>query len=665
MINIQKLLEECRPAIQMHGIDPGHFEQSVLKIKDTTPKMLLERYKEAPSELAMRKKDFGIWNSYTWEHVYQNIKHIALGLQSLGFQRGDKVCIVGDNDPEWYWAAIASQCLGGACVGIYIDALSADMDYIANDSDSVFVFSKDQEQTDKWIDIRDKIPNIKKVIYWDNKGMYAYRGDPLLLELRELMEIGRDYEKSHPDFFVKSIEAGKVDDLALMCYTSGTTGMPKGVMVSYEYIISAAVRLSTCYIPQKDDEYLSFVPPAWMAEQLMIVNWVIFAPRCNFPEAPETAQENIREIGARYFLWGPAQWEGINKQVQMKIFDTGKIRRLFYNLSLSIGYKAAEDRNRNRGVQSLQWKILLPIANALCLTNLRDNLGLNKLRFGLTGGSALGPDVISWYEAIGVRIKNSYGLTELTPCTLHRQVIKVGTCGEPVPGVYVKVSPEGEILAKSDAKMFDGYYKKPKETAAMLTEDGWIKTGDCGTFDEDGHLIVYDRMKEMLSLKGGGTYSPTYIQNRLKFSPYIKEVLIVGGAGREWLFAIVTIDFNNVGKWAEKNRISYTTFVDLSQKEAVYQLIRKDIIRVNATLPENAQVVRCTMLHKEFDADEGELTKSGKIRRTFLENRYADLIEQAYTGGRHINIETEVKYRDGRIGKVRTDVKIYTVKEDK
>lgn len=663
MISNQKLMEECRPAIQGFGVDTGHFESSVLGLKDTYPKMLLQHSKSRPRELSMRKKDFGIWNSYTWKDVYENVKHMALGLKSLGLERGDKVCIIGDNDPEWYWAELAAQTMGGVSVGLYIDALPSDLEYIVNDSDSVFVFSKDQEQTDKMLEIRDKVPNIKKVIYWDKKGMYAYRDDKWLLENKYLIELGREYEKKYPDLFVKSIEMGKTDDLAIMCYTSGTTGLPKGAMISYEYIITAGLRLATSFVPQKNDEYLSFVPPAWVFEQLMITNWLVFSMRFNFPEEPETAMENIREIGARFFLWGPMQWQGVLSQVQMKIFDTGKIRRLLYDLSLAIGYKAVEDRNRNNGVQSFQWKIMMALANAMCFKNLRDNLGLSRLRFGLTGGSALGPDVIRWFDAIGVRIKDCYGLTELTPCTVHREVIKAGTSGLPVPGVKVKVGDGGEIFVKAE-KMFDGYYKKPKETEAMFV-DGWIKTGDSGTIDKDEHLIVYDRKKEMLSLKGGGTYSPTYIQNRLKFSPYIKEVLIVGGAGREFLFGIITIDFDNVGKWAEKNRLSYTTFVDLSQKDEVYQLVRKDIIRVNATLPENARVVRAAMLHKEFDADEGELTKTGKIRRTFLENRYAQLIESAYKGEDHITVEAAVTYRDGRKGMVKTDLKIHTVEEGK
>jgi long-chain acyl-CoA synthetase len=656
------LLEQCRPAVTASGGDCCHFQRSVLDLEHTLPKILLRHRRSRPHQVAMRKKDFGIWNSFDWEQVYQHVKDMALGLKSLGMQRGDKLCVVGDNDPQWYWAELAAQSLGGICVGLYTDAMPADMEYIINDCDGVFVFAKDQEQTDKVLEIREKIPKIRKVIYWDASGMYRYRNDRWLLDNEKLLELGRAYEKRHPEFFAASVEAGEAGDLAILSYTSGTTSLPKGVMLSHEYLLNGGIRLATAFAPRQNDEYLSFVSPAWISEQLIMTLWLVFGTRINFPEEPETVMENIREIGARFFLLGPMQWQGIMSQVQMKIFDTGPVRRFLYETCLAVGYRAAQDKIRGNGAQSLRWKLLAAMANAVCLRHVRDNLGLSKLQYGLTGGSALGPDVIRWFDAIGVRIKDAYGLTELTPATIHRAKIKAGTSGPPVPGVEVKIAHNGEIFLRA-AKMFDGYYKKPAETRAMLVE-GWIRTGDCGTFDEDGHLIVYDRLKDMLPLKGGGTYSPTYIQNRLKFSPYIKEVLVVGGVEREFLFGLITIDFEIVGKWAEKQKIAYTTFVDLSQKPEVYRLVRAEVLRVNATLPNNAKIVRCALLHKEFDPDEGELTKTRKLRRGFLEQRYAELIEAAYAGKEKISVEAQVKYRDGKVGKIRTDLRVHTVEED-
>lgn len=414
--------------------------------------------------------------------------------------------------------------------------MPADMEYIINNSDSVFVFCKDEEQTDKVLEIREKIPEVKKVIYWDRTGMYRYRNEPWLLENKELMRLGSAYEKQHPAFFATSIEVGKEEDLAILSYTSGTTSLPKGVMISYEYLLDGGIRLATAFAPRKDDEYLSFVSPAWISEQLIMTVWLVFGTRINFPEEPETVMENIREIGARFFLLGPMQWQGIMSQVHMKIFDTGPIRRFVYEMCLAIGYRAAEDRTNTDGRQSLHWKLLSAMANAVCLSHVRDNLGLSRLQYGLTGGSALGPDVIRWFDAIGVRIKDAYGLTELAPATIHRAQIKAGTSGPPVPGVRVRIGEDGEIFLRAE-KMFDGYYKKPAETQAMLV-DGWIRTGDCGTFDEDGHLIVYDRLKDMLPLKGGGHLFP-----HLHTEPPQIQPLHQRGFGGRWCGA--RIPFRN------------------------------------------------------------------------------------------------------------------------
>jgi long-chain acyl-CoA synthetase len=658
MIDTRALLDECMPAIAASGYDSGYYQRCVERIRDTLPKILKDSCASEPRGLCMRKKHYGIWNSFTNAQVFENIKYMSLGLKHLGLRRGDKVCIIGDNDPEWYWAEIAVQAMGAAVVGLYIDAMPSDLQYLVNDSDSVFVISKDQEQTDKFLEIKAHIPNVQQVIYWDNQGMVRYKDNPWLLENKALIQLGKQFEKENPGFFDEAIEAGTDNDIAVICYTSGTTGLPKGVMLSHAYLIKGSIRWGAVAPPSPGDNYLSYVPPAWISEQLMIAGWVVYKTQVNFPEAPETVMANLREIGARTCLLSPMQWQGILSQVQMKILDTGRIRRMLYNLSVPVGYKYSEYAQTHGRRPPLYLRLLYWTANGLVLRHIRDYLGLSKLRYALTGGSALGPDVIRWYKAIGVKIRDAYGLTEINPAVTHRDMIKPGTSGVPVPGVEVKITDQGEILLRADVH-FSGYYKKPEETRKMFL-DGWVRTGDAGTIDPDGHLIVYDRMKEMLSLKDGTRYSPTYIQNRLKFSPYIKEVLVVGGSERPFLFALITIDFDNVGKWAEKNHISYTTFVDLSQRPQVYDLIEKDVIRVNATLPENARVQRFTLLHKEFDADEGELTKTRKLRRAFLENRYTDLIEAAFGGRDRIDIEAEVKYRDGRTGTVRTDLKIKT-----
>jgi long-chain acyl-CoA synthetase len=656
MIDNQKLLDECREAMEDSGYPTAHFERCVLNAKDTLPKILTENYKAYPDEISMRKKDLGVWNTYTWDKVYENVKNMGLGLKTLGLEREEKVCVIGDNDPEWYWAEVATQSMGAACVGMYLDAMPSDVEYLATNSDSVFAFAKDQEQVDKFIEIQDKVPNIKKVVYWDDRGMAGYKDNPWLISITGLMDLGREYDSKNPGFFKESVDQGQDSDIAVLSYTSGTTSLPKGAMISHAYLVKNGIRWSAVTLPLKGDENLSYASPAWIAEQFTIAMWLICGSRVNFPEAPETVMENIREIGPRQLGLGPMQWQDMLSQVQMKIMDTGIIRRFIYNMCMSIGYKVAEYKVKHGRKLPIHWKLIEFFANSLCLYHIRDNLGLSKLRYGITGGSALGPDVIRWFSAIGASIRDAYGLTEMNPVAIQQRVIKPGTSGPIAPGAEVKIGDDGEILTRSDA-LFSGYYKKPEENDTLFEGD-WLKTGDCGTIDDDGHLIVYDRLSDMLPLKGGSTYSPSYIQVRLKFSPYIKEAMIVGGSDRDFLFGIITIDFNNVGKWAEKNRISYTTFVDLSQKQETYDLIEKDLIRVNSTLPENAKVRKYTLLHKEFDADEGELTKSRKLRRSFLEKRYSDLLTAVYSDKTEVSIEADVKYRDGRTGKVKTDLKI-------
>jgi long-chain acyl-CoA synthetase len=623
---------------------------------DTLPKLLLENFRTNPSRVAMRKKDFGIWNPYTWEDCYTNVKYFALGMKSLGFQSGDKVSIVGDNDPEWYWAELAGQALGGISVGLYIDVIPEEVLYIVKHSDSTFAVAKDQEQVDKFLYIIDELPNIEKIIFWDPKGMRANLNDPRIFSFLDVIQLGKQYEEKNPGAFEESVENGKGTDIAILCYTSGTTGLPKGALISHDYMIKGSKRMAKINPWVPSDEYLSFVPLAWIAEQLFMVSWLLWGAPVNYPESPDTVMENIREIGPQFLLLGPRQWQGLVAMVQMKINDTVFFKRWLYQLAMTIGYRYAVYNYEKREKPPMVWSVLHKLADWSCLMHVRDNLGLSKARVGLTGGTALGPDVFRWFQAIGVNIKEAYGLTEVNPVSMHGDWSKPGTVGPLVPGTEVKFSAEGEVLIKADP-IFNGYYKQPEKTAEAL-EDGWVKTGDAGLFDADDHLIILDRVKDMLPLKSGEKYSPTYIENRLKFSPYIKDGMVVGGHERDFLFAIINIDFDNVGRWAEKNGHSYTTFVDLSQKKEVYDLILDDVERVNKDLPEGARVKRFSLLHKEFDPDEGELTKTRKLRRAFLDKKFKRMIEAAYSNQSHVITEADVKYRDGRTATVKTEISI-------
>jgi long-chain acyl-CoA synthetase len=626
---------------------------------DTLPKLLWANYRENPSLVAMRKKDLGIWNPLTWEDCYTTVKYFALGLHFLGFGPAERLSILGDNDPQWYFAELAAQALGGAAVGLYIDVIPSEVQYIVDHSDSTFAVAKDQEQCDKLLEVLEELPRLKKIIYWDPKGMRSYRAIPQVISFEEVVELGRRHERENPGLFEKMLALGKGGDTAVLCYTSGTTGLPKGALISHDFLIKGARKFAMVKPWRSTDEYLSFVPLAWIAEQLFMAGWLLWKTKVNYPESTETIQENIREIGPHFLLLGPRQWQSLVSMVQMKMNDAGLLRRWVYKVSMAIAYRVSHYRFEKRETPPVFWRLLHKLADYCCLLHIRDQLGLRRARTALTGGSSLGPDVFRWFQAIGVNISEAYGLTEVNPVAMHREWAKAGTVGPPVPGVEVKISEEGEVWVRSDV-IFDGYHKQPEETAKIV-QDGWVKTGDAGLFDEDGHLIILDRMKDMLTLRGGEKYSPTYIENRLKFSPYVKDAMVLGGENRDFVFAIINIDFDNVGRWAEKNGISYTTFVDLSQKEEVYELIQKDVERVNKDLPLKARVKKFSLLHKEFDPDEGELTKTRKLRRAFLENRYRAMIEAAYAGQERVATEAEVKYRDGRTAMICTEIKIWEV----
>jgi len=621
----------------------------------TLPQVLVDNYEKYKNRISMRKKKYGIWNEYTWEHCYNNIKSLALGLKGLGMERGDKVCIIGDNDPQWFWAELAAQSMGGIVIGMYIDATSSEIEYLVNHSESKFAVAKDQEQVDKFLDIQDRLPGLRKVIYWDDEGMWAYKDNSLIISYADVIEMGNDYEKSNPYFFKKSVSMGQRDDIAVLCYTSGTTGLPKGAMISYDYLFNA-IRASNILTPVYDtDDYLSFLTPAWIAEQCGgIAGWLINRAIVDFPEEPETVQENLKEISPQYVGFGPRQWQSFFLMTQKKINDAGRLKKLLYDICMPIGYKIADFGLVQRRKPPLFWKILYLIADWICFRPIKDYFGIRRLRVGSTGGAALGPDIFHWFRALGVELKEGYGLTETLIAAGHGDVVKVGTAGPPGPDGQVRISADGEILLAND-RVFRGYYKQPEETARTI-KNGWVHTGDAGVIDEDGHVIILDRVKDMLKLRGGGKYSPTYIENRLKFSSYIKDAMAVGGEDKDFLFAIISIDFDNVGRWTERKRIPYTTFVDLSQKTEVADLVLRDVQRVNKTLPEGAKIHKYVLLPKEFDPDEGELTRTRKIRRAFIAEKYSHLINAAYTNIEKVTAETEVKYRDGRTGKTATNI---------
>jgi len=629
---------------------------------DTLPKLFksnCERY--GNKKIAMRKKTRGVWKSYTWADYYQKVKHLSLFLISMGLKPGDKVAILGENSPEVYWAELAAISARGVVVGIFSDCSGDEVKYFVNRSECSFIFAHDQEQVDKILDIKDEIPQVKKTIFWDSKGLWSYN-DPMLLPMDDALKKGKAYGESHEGLFESHIEGGRTNDICVIVFTSGTTGLPKAAMLDQRAFILGARSLIELDHYREDDTYLSFVPIAWIIEQAVgIASSVTAGFVVNFPESAETVTENIREIGPSILFLSPRQWESINRLVQSKLLDTSWLKKKTYDFFLSFAYKSANlslDRRR----AGFYLGILNKIGYWLVFRRLKDNLGLSGIRVGYTAGSAVSPEIIRFFQSIGVNIKQIYGSSEMGLVTGHRDGdIRPETSGKPLSFSKIRLSEKGEVLVKNDG-MFVGYFKD-QEAYEKRFYDGWYCSGDYGFIDDKGHLIVIDRMEDLKSLKGKKKFSPQYPEIRLRFSPFIKEAIVVGGEQAQFAACLVNIDLDNVGRWAEANNINYTTFADLSQKKEVVDLIRAEIEKVNQTLPEEARLNRFLNMPKEFDADESELTRSRKLRRTFLEERFKHLIEALHGNDKEVEIETHVVYQDGRHGTMKRLIRISSLQQ--
>jgi long-chain acyl-CoA synthetase len=606
-------------------------------------------------------KKFGIWQRYNWDEYYQNVKYFSLGLVSLGLEQGDVVCIIGDNEPEWFWGEFATHAAGGIATGIFVDSIASEVKYIAEHSDAKFAIVNDQEQADKFLEIKGELPLLEKVIYWDPKGMKNY-DEPILISFTEVIKLGKEYEETHPGLFEQNVEKGKGDDTAFIYYTSGTTGLPKGAILTHRALINTARRFISRYPLSEEDDLISNFPAAWVGDSFFAtIPHLLTGARLNFPEEPETIAEDTREVGPNFVIYGPRQWEGLVSEIQVKMIDTSPLKRFFYNLFLPVGHKIA-DANLQNKKPNLFWRALHGLAYLLVFRPLKDKLGLSKVRFAVTGSSVLSLDTFRLIHAIGIELRQNYGSTEAGFISSHgKGEIAFESVGRPALSTEVRITDEGELLVRSDC-MFRGYHKDPQKTAATLI-DGWCHTGDAVNIDDRGHMIFMDRLDHMGELSSGLKYAPQYIEGRLRFSPYIKEAMVIGGKDKDFVSAIINIDFAMVGKWAERNRLPYTTFVDLSQKKEVADLVQKDLMRVNGYLPEPARVRKFVLMHKEFDPDEAELTRTRKLRRGFMEERYKDLIERIYSGGEEIKVEAAVTYRDGRKSMVTTGIKVRTVSE--
>ncbi|MDY6852635.1 MAG: AMP-binding protein, partial [Thermodesulfobacteriota bacterium] len=562
---------------------PGFLQRNAEKYGDT--------------KVALREKEFGVWQSVSWKAYWENVKHLALGLLELGYQPGDKLSVIGDNRPEWVYSELAIQSLNGAVVGIFPDSHLEQVQYIIDHSDTAFVMVEDQEQADKILQIKDQIPKVKRVIVDDLKGMRSY-DDPLLIPFKEVQAMGRKADRRDPKLFPSIIEKLTEDDVAAVLYTSGTTGLPKGAMLTHANLVKMITAHDSVDPAYETDNHVSFLPLPWVGEQVSGVAWNLYkAITINFPEKVETVRQDMREIGPNVIIGPPRLWETMSSEVQVKIQDSGWIKRRVYDLFMPVGYHLADLRLKKQKPGPL-WKILDKISYYLFFRSLTNYLGLTKLRNVYTGGAPLGQEIQKFFMAMGINIKQVYGQTESTGISVgHRNDdIRLDTVGVPIPGVEISLSDASEILIKGSV-VFKGYYKNEEATAKAVF-DGWLHTGDEGLINEDGHLIMIDRQADVMFMADKTKFSPQLIENKLKFSPYIRDVMILGEE-KDYIAAMVTMDMANVGKWAENHRLAYTTYTDLSQKKEVYELIAEEIVRINASLPKAIRIKRFVMLYKE------------------------------------------------------------------
>jgi len=625
----------------------------------TIPQLILENYLKWGNLTAMCIKRRGIWYKYTWKDYFNKIKYLSLGLINLGLNKGDVVCIIGDNEPEWFWAEFAIQAAGAIPTGAFVDSIPSELKYIYNHSSATFAFANDQEQVDKFLEVSSELPTLKKIIYWDPKGLQNYH-NPLLAHFDKVVDMGVNYEKENPGLFETNISLIKPDDPAFIYYTSGTTGLPKGAVLTHRALITTANSFIRIYPLTNTDDLISNFPAAWVGDSYFAtIPHILTGARLNFAEEPETIAEDTREVGPNFVIYGPRQWEGLVSDIQVKISDAHPLKRFIYNLFMPVGYKYADLKFQNMR-PGIFWGILYDIANLLLFKPLKDRLGLSKVRFAVTGSSVLSLDTFRLIHAIGIELRQTYASTEAGFISSHNKgEIDFQSVGRPAVGVEVRLTDDGELIVRSDC-LFKEYLNEPEKTA-KVKRSNWCYTGDAVNINENGHLIFLDRLEHMGILITGTKYAPQYIEGRLRFSPYIKDAMVIGGKDKSFVAAIINIDFAMVGKWAERKSLAYTTFVDLSQKKEVADLIKEDIMRVNNYLPEASRVKRYVLLHKEFDPDEAELTRTRKLRREFMELRYKSVIDAIYTDKNSLDADVSITYRDGRKSVVSTQIKIWDI----
>ncbi|MFT4242392.1 MAG: AMP-binding protein [Acidovorax sp.] len=639
-------------------------------MKTTFPQLLLKHAAERPRAPALREKEYGIWQTHTWADLARLVEHLAAGLHLAGLTRGEHLVVIGANRPRLYATMLAAQSLGAIPVPLYQDAVAAECIYPLNNAEVRFCMVEDQEQVDKLLEIRTQCPHLARIYFDDPRGLRNY-AEPGLDSLDALVASGKAHVALHPEWFRAEVAKARPDDVGAMFFTSGTTGNPKGVVHTHATLLDRASAGAEFDKLTHSEEVLAYLPPAWIGQNIFsYAQWLACGYVVNCPESAGTVSIDLKEVGPTYYFAPPRVFEGLLTSVMIRMEDAGALKRKMFHACMAVARRVGPALMDGKPVGALD-RLKYALGNLFVYGPLRNTLGFSRVRVAYTAGEAIGPDLFTFYRSIGINLKQLYGSTETAVfvCIQPDNQAFADTVGVPARGVEIKVADNGEILVKS-AGLLKEYYKNPAATAEVLTADGWYHTSDAGFIDAHGHLKIIDRVKDVGRIQGGANdgamFAPKYVENKLKFFSHIKEVVALGD-GREKVCVMVNIDFDAVGNWAERRNLPYAGYTDLAQKPEVYELIRECIEKVNADLAQDSllagsQVSRFLVLHKELDADDGELTRTNKVRRGFIAEKYAALVDALYAGKTEQYIETQVKFEDGRTGSVRATLKILDTK---
>ncbi len=623
---------------------------------------MVENARVRGSRPSIREKDFGIWQTWTWSQAEKEIRALACGLAAYGFERGDRLAIIGDNRPQLYWAMVAAQFDGGVPVPVYQDSVAEEMQYILEHADARFAIAEDQEQVDKLLEIKERCPKLEHIIYKDERGMRDYKL-PFIHFIEDVQEKGRKFDAEHPGYAEEKISEGKGSDIAIMLYTSGTTGKPKGVMLSHDNLIITARNGVTADDLHEDEEALAYLPMAWVGDNVFSLSQAYLTGFCvSCPESSETVLTDLREIGPTYFFAPPRIFENILTTVTIRMEDAAPFKQRMFKYFMELARDVGSRILDGEQVSAMD-RLKYMLGNILVYGPLKNVLGFTRIRTAYTAGEAIGPEIFDFYRSLGINIKQLYGSTEASVfITLQPNgEVRPDTVGRPLNDVEIRIEDNGEVMFKSPG-VFIGYYKNEEATADTKTPDGWVHTGDAGYFDGEGHLRIIDRAKDVGKLNDGSMFAPKYLENKLKFFPFIKEVVAFGNE-KDYVASFINIDLEAVGNWAERRNLAYSGYTDLAGRDEVYDLIQECVEKVNADLATDehlsgSQIKRYLILHKELDADDGELTRTRKVRRTIIADRYEELIDALYSDKTHIPVEAEVTFEDGRKGMIKADLKI-------